>query len=371
MSNESSAFKNLIHPGVVNIYTQILSTLTTQFDSKSFQKSAQQLDELELKARVRLISSALKNHLNHPYPKAIELLLKLSRTGKLTQFQLWPIAEYIRNYGLEYFDLSFQAMQEITELFTAEFAVRPFLIQDRERGFQILEQCAHHKNVHIRRWASEGSRPYLPWGEKIRQSVLDPSLNLKILEKLRFDPELYVRKSVANHLNDIAKDHPNLVIQTLKKWQKETPDNYKKEFQFILARALRTLIKNRNSQALQLMGVKSQKNDFVISDFKLSPQKVKFGNSLNFSFLIQHRKKSKKQKLIIDYAIHFQKANGQLAPKVFKLKTGMMESPGTWQIEKKHSFRPITTRVYYPGMHGIEIFVNGQSLGYKKFQLVR
>lgn len=369
MAEESSAFKNLINATVINTYAQVLASVDPQFNSKAFKKISAQLDALELKARVQLISTTLKKHLGDHYPRSIEKLLKVSRSGKLSQFELWPITEFIRDYGLEHFDLSFQAMQDITTRFTSEFAVRPFLIQQRERGFQILEECAVHKNVHVRRWASEGSRPYLPWGEKIKQSVVDPSANLKILEILRFDPELYVRKSVANHLNDIAKDHPDLVIQTLKRWQKDVPSGYEKEFQFLLSRALRTLVKDRHPKALQLMGVSSKQDAITLSQLRLSSKMVKFGSPLSFSFEIKHRKTAPQTKIIIDYAIHFQKSNGKLAPKVFKLKNGVLRGSEVMKIEKKHPFKPITTRIYYSGLHRLEIFVNGVSMATADFEL--
>ena len=369
MAEESTAFKNLINAGVVNTYAQILLSIDSKFDQKSFKKMTSGLETLELKARVQLISKALHAVMGDHYPRSIEKLLKVSRSGKLSQFELWPITEFIRSYGLEHFDLSFQAMQDITTRFTSEFAVRPFLIQHRERGFKTLEECAIHKNVHVRRWASEGSRPYLPWGEKLKQSVIDPSPNLRILEILRFDSELYVRKSVANHLNDLAKDHPELVIQTLKRWQKEVPAGYEKELQFLLSRALRTLIKNRHPKALQLMGVSSKPNDISMGQLRLSPLKVKFGSPLSFSFEIKHRKSAPQTKIIIDYAIHFQKSNGKLAPKVFKLKNGILRGSEVLKIEKKHPFKAITTRTYYSGPHKLEIFINGRSMAIADFEL--
>lgn len=368
MTDESNAFKNWINERVVHSYSQELKKIDSKFQDQKFLLLVKNLAKLELKARVILIASALQECFGSKYPHALQKLLQMSKSGRLKQFELWPVSEFIRKYGQDHFDLSFQAMQELTSRFTSEFAVRPYILLDPERSLKQMETLADHSNVHIRRWASEGTRPYLPWGEKLEICIRNPKPNLKILEKLRFDPELYVRKSVANHLNDISRNHPALVIQTLKNWKKDVPPDFTKEFKFIVSRALRTLIKNRDPKALQMMGVSPQKDVLIFSKFKILQPKVKFGSALEFQFEISHRSAAQAQ-VIIDYAIHFQKANHKLSSKVFKLKNITLKKNETLIVKKKHSIKKITTRRYYPGLHRLEIFANGHSVGIKDFYL--
>ncbi|MFN8945010.1 MAG: DNA alkylation repair protein [Pseudobdellovibrionaceae bacterium] len=368
MTDESKAFKNWINQSVVQSYSQELKKVDSKFQDQNFLLLVKNLENLELKARVILIASALHECLGSNYPQALQKLVHISQTDRLKQFELWPVSEFIRTYGKDHFDLSFQAMKELTSRFTSEFAVRPYILLDPDRALKQMEILADHSNVHVRRWASEGTRPYLPWGEKLEICIQNPKPNLKILEKLRFDPELYVRKSVANHLNDISKNHPTLVIQTLKNWKKEVPADFTKEFKFIVSRALRTLIKNRDPKALQMLGVSAKKDTLFFSKFEIRQPKVKFGSALEFQFEISHRT-AKQTQLIIDYAIHFQKANHKLSAKVFKLKNITLKKNETLVVQKKHSIKPITTRRYYPGLHRLEVFANGQSVGIKDFYL--
>lgn len=363
-----NAFKNSINAKTVKTYSKELQVLLPHFDARKFQKIASQLPTLELKSRVRLIAHELQKHLQQDHKKALQILLQVSHSKNLSSFELWPISEFIRLLGPQHFELSFAAMADLTSRFTSEFAVRPLIQHNPQRAFALLKEQASHNNVHIRRWVSEGSRPYLPWGEKLTVCVQDPTENLKILELLKFDSELYVRKSVANHLNDLTKDHPDLVIQTLQRWKKDLPENYKKEFQFLMSRALRTLIKKRHKKALEMMGVSNKQNELKITGFKLHNRTVKYGQTLNFLFQVSSAS-SKPQKLIIDYAIHFRKANGQLSEKVFKLKTTMLAPNSSIKIQKAHKIKPITTRKYYQGKQELEVFLNGVAFAKQAFIL--
>jgi 3-methyladenine DNA glycosylase AlkC len=361
MSNKKenpTAFKHWINADVVNKLADALVSATPHFNHKEFRKVAHQLEPLELKARVKLLSEKLYQHLPQNFPQSVEALLKSLKKGNLKGFDLWPYTDFIQTYGLEHTKKSLDALYELTQHFTGEFAVRPFLKQHTHESLAYLLQCAQDANVHVRRWSSEGSRPRLPWGERLDHFISDPKLTLPILEILKYDPELYVRKSVANHLNDIAKDHPRLVIETLKKWQKESPSEHKEKINWIVRHALRTLIKKGDPLALKLMGV-STSAEIKISPVKLIKKSFKVGEPMSFEFEIQS-KSSKKQKVIIDYIIHHQKAGGKTNPKVFKLKTLELKPKENRRIIKKHSLKPVTTRKYYPGMHQLEIQVNGK-----------
>lgn len=370
MANENpSAFKHWISPAVVQAYAQGLKKAWPDFDTESFLEVQKTLEHHELKGRVRLIAYALKKHLQPEYKKALNTLLKSIRIKKIEGFSLWPATEFIQLYGTNDFDHSFAAMRELTQKFTAEFAVRPFIIKNQTKALKELKLAAKSKNTHLRRWASEGSRPRLPWGERLHQLVKNPLPTIEILEILKFDPELYVRKSVSNHLNDIAKDHPMLVIQTLSQWKKQVPTHYEKEFRFILNRSLRTLIKAGHPRALELVGITHGHSRLNAQNFKIKNKMIKTGQKIEFSFDLINQSKQSIQ-YVIDYVIHHKKANGTLSPKVFKLKSGIISPKKSLKIKKNHSFKPITTRVYYSGEHKIEILVNGKKQLSGKFKLL-
>jgi 3-methyladenine DNA glycosylase AlkC len=354
MTENESAFKNWINATVVNKYANGVNSK----QRNEFKKISNQLDTLELRARVKLIANTLKVYLDQDFPKALNQLMKIVKDQELKSFELWPATEFIQIYGLDHIDESLQAMYELTPKFTAEFSIRPFINIHGDIVFDKLKKWHNDSNEHIRRWLSEGTRPRLPWGERLTASVKNPKLGLIILDKLKFDSSLYVRKSVANHLNDIAKDHPELVIKTLAVWSKHVPKHYQKEFNFILHRALRTLIKDGHTEALKLIGIKPSISGLKVENFNVKTKTIKMGSNLEFSFDLKNTG-SKKQKYIVDFIIYFQKSNGSLSSKVFKLKSGFIDPQSKIQIYKKYSFRAITTRKYYPGLHKISLKLNG------------
>lgn len=355
-----NAFKNFINAAVVKKIAAGVSGSYSSFDEKSFLKLTKELAPLELKARVLLITKYLKSHLPDSYPEALNILMKAMEKSDLKSFELWPFSEYISQFGLDHFDESMNGMYKLTQRFTSEWAIRPYFIKDHKRVLKYFSKWTSDKNSHVRRWVSEGSRPLLPWGQKLPLFIKEPEHTIELLHKLKFDEELYVRKSVANHLNDISKHHPDVVIKTLSQWQKEAKKEDQDKIIWITRHALRTLIKKGHAGALKLMGVDG-KASIKISDIKLNKKDFKLNESLEFSFEIKSTSKSL-QKLIVDYAIDFQKANGSKGKKVFKLKTIDLAAGETLQIKKKHSLKPITTMKYYSGVHHLYVQVNGHIL---------
>lgn len=366
--DKPTAFKHLISEDLVKKYANGLKAVDKNFNEKSFIKITGQLKKLEMRDRVRLIAQACKDNLPANFEDALSKLMKAVRLEDLQGFSLWPTTEFIQLYGLENFESSFVAMQELTVKFTSEFAVRPFIEKYPQCTMQALLKVAQSENIHLRRWASEGSRPRLPWGAKLNSLVEDPQPGLQILELLKFDPELYVRKSVSNHLNDIAKDHPDLVVKTLKRWQKKVPIFYKKEFKFILERSLRSLIKQGHPESLSLLGVTVGQKHLKMKKLQLNKKKIKIGEAIKFSFVLENYS-AQVIKYIVDYAVWHKKANGKITSKVFKLKSSSIAAKEIITIEKNHSFKPVTTRVYYPGEHKIEILINGRSIQQVNFIL--
>lgn len=366
MENEN-AFKNMINEAVVRKISAAIVLQYPAFPSKKFIKLTTGLAPLEMKARVLLITENLKSSLPDDYLAALNILVSSMEKSELSGFELWPYSEYISQFGLGHFDDSMKAMYKLTQKFTAEFAVRPFLLQNHKKVLKYFEKWTSDKNVHIRRWVSEGSRPLLPWGQRIPLFVMDPTHTLLLLDKLKFDEELYVRKSVANHLNDISKNHPQVVIDILRLWGKDLPQKHEDKYSWIKRHALRTMIKKGHPGALKLMGVEG-KADVVVKDFKLNKKQFKLHDVLSFDLQIESTS-SKKQKLIIDYSIDFMKANGKKGKKVFKLKTLEIGPLEELSINKNHSLKPITTMKFYAGTHHLYLHVNGIILNEISFLL--
>ena len=368
---ENKLFKDYFDAELARRMAEQITAVYSQFPAGNFvNQIVPQLDELEMKARTTVFVQALRDHLPAGFANAwavLEAALGAELTDEGGMFNdgwhYWPIAHFIEVYGLEDFDTGVQAMYEITKRHTAEFAIRPFLIHHQEKMLAILNEWVKDDNPHVRRLVSEGTRPRLPWAGRLTQFIEDPSPTLALLEKLKDDPSEYVRRSVSNHLNDIAKDHPQLVIETCGRWWQDGSA----ERRWIVQRALRTLVKAGDPDALAVLGYGSPQ--VSLANFSLSPQMLQLGENLNLAFTLQSTA-DVEQKLVIDFVIHFVKANGKTSGKVFKLKTATLAPNQSLTIEKSHPIRPITTRKYYPGTHRVEIQVNGQITGERSFELV-
>jgi 3-methyladenine DNA glycosylase AlkC len=332
----------------------------TDFLQKVFDSS---WNGLELKARMRHMTLCLKQTLPEDYRTALDILRKAAELMTTGGFVCMVFCDFAALYGLDDWDVSLPALGQFTCLCSAEYAVRPFIIQNQERMLAQMLVWAGDENVHCRRLASEGCRPRLPWGVGLPALKADPLPILPILERLKDDPEDYVRRSVANNLNDIAKDNPTIVIEVLKAWKAQGVA----AFDGIANRALRTLIKSGDPAALALVDVVHGSQIEVI-DLKVEPQTIPAGGEVVFSFRL-HSIAPGIQNLVVDYVIHLVRANGKQSPKVFKLAKKQLSPGETVGFTKKHSFRKITTRRYYPGLHLIEIQVNGVGCGRAEFYI--
>ncbi|MEK6774705.1 MAG: DNA alkylation repair protein [Bdellovibrionota bacterium] len=366
-NDNPKAFKHWINEDLLQRMADSIKNVHAEFNLKEFVKVGKKLEPLEMKARVQLIREQLYLQLPRDYDLALNILIQSCDLGKLKGFDLWPYTEFIQTYGLNHSEKSLLALARITTLFTGEFAVRPFLKNNTKQTLAYLMKCTEDKNVHIRRWVSEGTRPRLPWGERLHIFIQNPNLTLSLLEILKHDEEIYVRKSVANHLNDIAKDHPQLVVATLSKWKTSATKEHAAKINWIIHRSLRTLIKNGNPQALKLIGV-SQNINILVNSIKINKRTFRLGERLELKFKVTS-KSTAKQNLVIDYLIHFAKANNKISKKVFKLKKFTLSGRNKIEISKIHHLKPITTRTYYSGKHFIELQINGKPFGKIPFNL--
>lgn len=361
--------RDVFNEHAVDQLAENLARVWRGFDAHGFRQSINsKLKTLTFSERSNLIRDQLWEYLPKDYPRALEIILK-ALPSEMTEneitgydgFIILPQNEFIAKYGIDHYDLSIQALYQMTRRFTAEGAIRPFLLKYPERTLAILSEWAEDENPHVRRLVSEGTRPRLPWTMQLKPFIEDPRPVLRLLEKLKTDPELMVRRSVANNLNDIAKDNPELVVKTLDRWKKVEDEG----IQWLIRHAARTLVKQGNKDVLTTLGYSPQV-DIFISKLKLDKSTVKMGNDLTFSFEVRSNSKQI-QTLVIDYVIHHVKANGKLTPKVFKLTHKTLAPGQVIKISKTHSFRPISTRKYYAGNHALEIQVNGTIYGKIEF----
>lgn len=305
----------------------------------------------ELKERIRYISKKINEHLNIPYPEQLEVLKCIAQNYKGLQGMLFP--DFVQVYGQDDFKNSINALKLFTQYSTAEFAIRPFIEKYPKKTLNILIKWSNNKNKHLRRLASEGTRPKLPWASPLRGFIKDPSPCIPILENLKADESLYVKKSVANHLNDISKNHPDLVLEICKKWHgKNIHTNW------IVKHALRTLLKQGNKKALTIFGLDNA-NEIEIQNLTLSSSKIKIGDFIHFEFDVINNSKVKRD-LRLEYKINFVKSNGSTSGKVFQISEFSLKENSIKSFKRKQWFKELTTRKHYPGTHKITLIVNGE-----------
>lgn len=347
-------------------YRQIASFLADahpRFDLKRFMAVATAgLDELTLIQRVRRATEACHATLPSEFPQAVAVLKRIAPRVQHGFVGIF-LPDFVGQHGHRHFEDSMEALKFFTPFSSAEFAIREFLKRDLTRTLAVMEIWSRDENEHVRRLASEGSRPRLPWSFRLEPIVAEPSLTVRILENLRADPSLYVRKSVANHLNDISKDHPTWMLAKLQSWDLAHPATH-----WIAKRAARTLIKAGNKPALALFNF-GGRPAVTLRDFKVTPSRLKLGQVLEFSFTLTSVTR-KPQQLAIDYLVHYVKASGGTAPKVFKLRETPLAPGETIHLRKRQTIRNFTTRKHYPGRHRIEIQINGRILAGGDFVLL-
>ena len=370
-------FKNLINAQTVRACGHHLARGWPRFDRDRFESlGLAGLSELEFKARAEHLCTALEATLPKDFAKAADILeasLGPADTGEdpksqrtsaagLAGWAVWPLTAFVARNGLDSPRRALQALHAMTQRFSAEFAIRPFIAQHPELSFELLEQWARDPNPRVRRLVSEGSRPRLPWGLQLKALIADPRPTLPLLAALQDDTSDYVRRSVANHLNDIAKDHPALVVG----WVEQHLPRAPAQRTALLKHASRTLIKQGHTPMLKLWGVAQRLRGEV--QLTLSKRRASVGESLELRLRLSSSA-PRAQKLAIDYAVHHVKANGQTTPKIFKGWKLELAGHETRLLCKTHSLRPVTTRRYHAGRHRIEVRINGVAEASADFEL--
>lgn len=339
-----------------------MSAVYPAFDAKAFLKHAKLgLAELSVMQRMARVSESLHAVMPLDYPHTLELLYALAPRLNSAFVSLF-LPHYVASYGLEDFNRSMAALKHFTTFGSSEFAIRHFLLHDFQRTLAVMQTWALDDNEHVRRLASEGSRPRLPWSFRLAEVQANPELCASILDTLKADSSLYVRKSVANHLNDITKDHPDWVLGLIESWSLDNPHTA-----WIARHALRSLIKQGNTRALTIMGA-GARAEVKIHHLKVTPAVISLGERISLSFDLQSTAATA-QKLVVDYAIDYVKSGGHSAAKVFKLKAFTLAAGEQQSIRREQHIRELTTRRHYPGRHVVHVLVNGEKLGSAEFEL--
>jgi 3-methyladenine DNA glycosylase AlkC len=354
------------------VVARLIATLESSvpsFKPVALRKCARKFGELGLRERSDLVKEALLADLPGDYAHLEQAFRAASNSEDFTGWLIWPVTEAIVERALEEggsaaFDSAMALLAELTPRLTSELSIRRLLEADLDRAIPIVLSWTDHPDEHVRRLASEGTRPHLPWAKKVKAILAQPESTVPVLDALYRDDSEYVRRSVANHLNDLSRQNPELTVEIARRWLDEPDDNTVK----IVRHGLRTLIKKADPGALSLMGF-APAPQVTVAGPVLAATEVVMGDELNFAVTLENTG-AEPVRLAVDYLIHHKKANGGQTPKVFKLSVKTIAPKEVITFSRGHSFKRITTRVYYPGEHAIELQVNGTTYGKTSFHLI-
>lgn len=353
--------KNLFNAQVVCAIASDLRRAYRPFRERAFADACiRPLSRLELTQRAWHVADTMQRFLPSPFSSAAALLVdslgpELTRSD---QFGLEPLRHmphvfFVQKYGLDDFETSMRLQYELTKRFSAESSIRAFLVRYPKETYSRLQEWAQDENVHVRRLVAEGTRPRLPWAPRLRAFQTDPKPVIALLERLKDDPERYLQRSVANNLNDISKDHPEIAVEVCRRWAVHAAPGRA----WVVKHALRSLAKQGHRGALELMGVGNNPR-VRINKVRISPTRVEVGNTVRFSFEIESAGRTR-QELLIDYAVHFVKANQSTRAKVFRLRRLVLAPSARLTLASSISLERMTTRRHYPGLHRIDALING------------
>ncbi len=351
---------------------EMIQAVHPQFDSSGFiRDSLDGYELLELTPRARRISDVLAQFLPESREEAIEVVIaalgfeidKSELTG-MGSFIYFPFVLFVADYGLDCFETSMLAQYELTKRFTAEFSIRAFIERYPKATLRRLTEWTSDPNVHVRRLVSEGTRPRLPWAPRLRSFQADPSPVIRLLRQLKADPEEYVRRSVANNLNDISKDHPDLVVRVAQEWWPKADANGRR----LIRHGLRTLIKAGDAGALAVIGY-GPDSPILVRTASAQPQRLSIGDRVRLEVRLENPSDVEAGALV-DLRVYFVKANGSTSPKVFKGAELKIAPGGQAAVGKSISVAQHTTRKHYPGVHRFEVMLNGITHPGTKFEIM-
>lgn len=372
MQEPSTPFllKNIYNADFLNKVVAEMALVAPMFPEKEFLNDVfdHNWTQLELKQRIRHISFCLRKHLPESFSTAVAILVQMAhnmiaRDGQRMSFEWGILPDFVEAFGVDDPDVAIPAMEAITQLSSAEFAVRPFLLKYPDRMYAQMEAWSKHDSAMVRRLSCEGFRPRLPWGMGIPALKKSPIPMLPILERLKNDPAETVRRSVANHLNDISKDHPDTALALAKAWKGISP-----ETDWVVRHACRGLLKKGHPEALRIFGFEAAQNVATIHHLECSPT-VKIGDRLYFSFTLENTA-AIQEMVRLEYAIDYITSTGKTARKIFKISELALSAQQEIHFEKNQRFQDFTTRKHYLGRHRLDILVNGIVLAGIEFDVI-
>jgi 3-methyladenine DNA glycosylase AlkC len=366
----ADALKTFFSPALVKRLADTILAAHPSFPARAFVRQAtSKLDRLELMDRGRHIAAALRDHLPQRYEDAVGVLLRslgpehatdeLKGVG-MAPFFYFPHVAFVAEHGLDHFELSMQAQHELTRRFSCEFSIRPFLERHPDATLAVLARWVRDPNPHVRRLVSEGTRPRLPWAPRVRWIEREPERVLPLLEALKDDSASVVRRSVANHLNDLSKGRPDLVHAIASRWLRGASP----ERRALVEHALRSAVKRGDRRALELLGF-GERPRVDLSDVHFSPARVRIGGRTRVSFTVKAKRargsgRAVTQTLVVDLVVHFVKASGRTSPKVFKVARVQLAPEQSATVNKNVSLAVHTTRKPNAGKHIVEALLNGE-----------
>lgn len=355
-------FKNLIGVTQVDWLVGHLSAAWKAFPAAEFRRLAKHgLAALELKARARHIADALEKTLPDEPARAFGLLVRVIVSGGSGGFQYLPVSEYLERHGPRDVEAALKANYELTQRFSSEFCLRPLILAAPERTLRELSIWAGDESEHVRRLVSEGTRPRLPWGRQLPPFIADPSPVLPLLERLKDDPSEYVRRSVANNLNDIAKDHPEVVLKVAKAWLRGAGKARRK----LVEHGLRTLLKRGDVRALELIGAGGAAS--LRASGTVTPKRVKLGERVTFAAKVRNEGADELH-AVLEARVHFVKVKGT-SVKPFRLARVDLKPGQEVEISRSMELQHRSIRRLFAGVHEVELQVNGTRSPMGSFRL--
>jgi len=347
----------LIDPGVVAKLRDSLRAVAPGLQLSALTEAERAVPGKRLRDRVNIVRDALLDDVPAGFPAAQRIVVDVLTVPQFGGWVIWPTSEFVTARALESgstadFDTAMDVLAQLTIGLSSEFAVRDLLIDRPERALGIMRSWTDHENEHVRRLATEGSRAYLPWARRVPWIIAHPDTTRGIIDAIYRDPAEYVRRSVANHLNDLSRIDPALVAAIGRDWHEEPDANTP----WVLRHGLRTLVKKGDPEALLLLGFTG--DALRVDRPHLSDSTVRQGGTLEFSAVVTNDG-STDATAAIDYSIGFLRANGSVSSKTFKLTSRRLAPGERVVVRKTHSFKPITTRTYYPGRHDVTVQANG------------
>ena len=355
--------KDEIDPDVVELLAGALHEQHAEFDTDAFtQAVTSELETLELKGRVSLIADTIAEQLPSHYLTALAIVVRVAETD-IDQWAAWPLCSFVERHGTVEPEASLAAMSTLTKRWSCEFAIRPFLDEHLDIARRHMRRWTTDDDETVRRLPAEGSRPLLPWGSKIAALIEDPQIGIEIITALRHDSSETVRRSVANHLNDVAKLQPDLVVDILESWATETDPVDEK----MVRHALRTLVKEGHRRALELLGFTTDPQ-ISVTQFSCTPALVCLGGHIELTATLASNTDDE-QHLVVDFVVHHVNSSGATSPKVFKWTNLKLAPLATVELTKLRRIQPASTRTYHPGFHRVDLQISGRSVATTQFDL--